>query len=1031
MTGLIESTLYLSVTAIVILLFKRIFKNKLSAKWHVLVWALLALRLVLPSLPESSFSIFNVVDIPENKVEIKNEIHADVELPKAQTERLIYGEPKNDTPQPLENTAFSETEKVTLIKPTIEPVVIQEQTPIVTSDNRQPKAKIKINIDDTVKFIYRVGAVILFVYFVCVYAVCVTRVRKNGKPADSQTASLLEECKKKTGVSRRVFAVEYGNNPMLMGLVKPTVVLPDGYTEDEKRDIIIHELCHLKGGDIYLIWLSMIVLCLNWFNPVMWLCFFVFRRDIEVYCDERVLKYVDSKKNYASLLVKTALKKNSFIAGTTSLKNSEKEVERRVKYMAYFKKPNVWWTLLLIVIAVVIGVVCLTNPVGDEKKEGDHQAEDFHDKDETPDYIEVIDVDDFYSVGKVCKRIVDENENENTTIYYPQIIHLVDGVGESNANRILRWIAFENYDIAGGEPSPNHSNQTWNVDYTIEHSSEKLLSVVFHDEMTFKNNIDYQQKRALNVALPAGYSYDIYEIFVEDFCQKIKHETFRHEDGSELSAEDILAFEQRFKSEFSEMSYDLYYSYYFSDGKLHIILDNNVVICADIESVDYLIKDMSHPIWQEVDKSIPKILEYYPNFYLEEKSPNEYYCEVYDNDGKTIFTNTVEKYPLFRHLDGPLYELRTSYGTFAWKSVFFNVETGDISEAIDKPFYIENGVIARIVHPTIATHADPEEINLIGLYDLYSKEYFHTTRAVDISSTWLIEYFDETHIKLTTYDENGESIEKVLTVPSLEEKISLYEQVKDKNFYLEEKSPNEYYCEVRSNGGQTLIYSETYIEKPTFTHIKDSWYELKGQGNLFFYTDYINTATGKKIETLLTEGFYLTGDVIAFVNRPGTYTDDGMARTGWLTYICLFDFVNIKPLTQIDAEFLSDSLSYDYSIDYIDDTHISVTYYTENGQKENKKILKVPSLTGVVAKEEPKPEQLISTTTEKTENTPVTTSQEPPKTQDDPEELPTEHVAPPLPSPPEELSLGMDETFFGDIENTKEDELDVAAETLW
>lgn len=869
MTGLIESTLYLSVTAIVILLFKRIFKNKLSAKWHVLVWALLALRLVLPSLPESSFSIFNVVDIPENKVEIKNEIHADVELPKAQTERLIYGEPKNDTPQPLENTAFSETEKVTLIKPTTEPVVIQEQTPMVTSDNRQPKAKIKINIDDTVKFIYRVGAVILFVYFVCVYAVCVTRVRKNGKPADSQTASLLEECKKKTGVSRRVFAVEYGNNPMLMGLVKPTVVLPDGYTEDEKRDIIIHELCHLKGGDIYLIWLSMIVLCLNWFNPVMWLCFFVFRRDIEVYCDERVLKYVDSKKNYASLLVKTALKKNSFIAGTTSLKNSEKEVERRVKYMAYFKKPNVWWTLLLIVIAVVIGVVCLTNPVGDEKKEGGKEisplglVEYKRGYGAARDHVELkmkgyeSDTDTSFIVRTAQFTDIDDSAGKNVTIFYPVLMYHPQNALSQKINETIKEAALSQY-YEFLNQGLDFNMTSWPVNYTVEYAGENYISVLFEGYYYTKGTAHgFDVKWTVNVDLTTGEKIYLFDVFNEDFYKCINTENFGSTSEMNLDETEQKLLSHVFAGAFKEFEDNASDNFHFTNDKFHIIhsvQDAAPCFSADYKSLKPYMKD--HPIWQEVDKSIPKILEYSKNFYLEEKSPNEYYCEVYDNDGQTIFTDTVEKYPLFRHLDGPLYELRTSYGTFAWESVFFDVETGYMSEVYDNTFYLDNGVIAYVKS--------------------YPKFEFSKKNM----------YF----IKL----------------------VNLY------------------------NNYEIMGYSADYLE----------------------------------------------------------------SCTSWL-------------------------------IDYVDDTHISVTYYTENGQKENKKILKVPSLTGVVPKEEPKPEQLISTTTEKTENPPVTTSQEPQKTQEDPEELPTEHVAPPLPSSPEELSLGMDETFFGDIENTNEDELDVAAETLW
>ena len=120
---------------------------------------------------------------------------------------------------------------------------------------------------------------------------------------------------------------------------------------------------------VLLIWLAAILLCLFWFNPVMWICFLVFRKDVEVYCDERVLKITDRRKEYSSLLLKTALRKNRFAIGTTSLQNGEKEVERRIKHIAFFKKPGVIWTVVILLISLVIGVVFLTNASDDKEYE--------------------------------------------------------------------------------------------------------------------------------------------------------------------------------------------------------------------------------------------------------------------------------------------------------------------------------------------------------------------------------------------------------------------------------------------------------------------------------------------------------------------------------------------------------------------------------------------------------------------------------------------------------------------------------------
>ena len=132
MTGLIESTLNLSVTAIVILLFKRIFKNKLSAKWHVWIWALLAIRLVLPSLPESSFSIFNAIDIPESSVQINAKPSVTAEFSDSDVDRLIYGETQHMPSQPRENTSVSVPENIVTVETADEAYVERDNVEIKT-----------------------------------------------------------------------------------------------------------------------------------------------------------------------------------------------------------------------------------------------------------------------------------------------------------------------------------------------------------------------------------------------------------------------------------------------------------------------------------------------------------------------------------------------------------------------------------------------------------------------------------------------------------------------------------------------------------------------------------------------------------------------------------------------------------------------------------------------------------------------------------------------------------------------------------
>ncbi len=342
-----EMTVYMTITAVILLLFKRIFKNKLSAKWQVWIWGLLLVRLVVPVLPQSSFSIFNAVNIQTIGYETESAKDTLVKVkwqPSPIAEDEMFGDQWASAYVNLEGNATEEKRGAVLGK--------------------------------IAEIIWFAGAGTFLLYFLFGYLICIYRARVYDETENEELKQILDKSCKRLGVRQKVrLFVGDGVTPMLVGVLRPRILVTNGYSDKEYEDIIIHELCHLKNGDIFVIWLAMIVLCQNWFNPVMWYSFFVLRRDIEVYCDSRALEFVESKKEYAQLLLKTALKKNRFVVGTTALQNGEKEVERRIKYMAYFKKPKVLWSIVLVLLAVVISALCLTNSFANCEMSDERKAE--------------------------------------------------------------------------------------------------------------------------------------------------------------------------------------------------------------------------------------------------------------------------------------------------------------------------------------------------------------------------------------------------------------------------------------------------------------------------------------------------------------------------------------------------------------------------------------------------------------------------------------------------------------------------------
>ena len=720
MTVLIETTLHVSVTALFILLFKQIFKNRLPAKWHVFIWLLLAVRVVIPVLPESSFSVFNAFDMPENR-----------ERPQsAFVKETAKAVDASDADTPYENEYDS----------IIEAPSDESVSKSVPEQNKQPlpflpKAETEKHMPSEfwVHLIWGCGTGILFIYFVVVYTVNALKIKKNKKYADDETLLVLEECKRLVGVKRKASLAHYGKSPMLMGAVRPVIIIPEDYSLKDKRNIIIHELCHLKNGDIYSLWAAAAVLCLNWYNPVIWFSFFTFRRDIEVYCDRRVLEYTDSKKEYAELLVKTALKKNSFIAGTTSLQNGEKEVERRIKYMAYFKKPGFIWIAVIAVAAVLISVICLTNATDDKKEPENTQNSDYA---------------GYTFDTEQCKALV----------------NIRDGCGINESIQLLgsefRYIVYHiQSHMSSEELTPKHSY--YNV---FVFRDDILTDIIEADSDTrvygydiantvLEADMDFDGKNDILICTP-DLGFEEYDVYLQaddgiKYCGRIEKMQTVHVNTKAKIFSGI--YDHREEKTFR-----------INDGKIEYL-----------DYVDYIgntgYKTIDIHKYGGVEKleNADDIIDSTPNFLLEDRG-DYYYFEVFDNDGNILLSETSERYPEFNHLTGNLYELKTGMGTFAWQSRYFDVETGWKSELYNNSFYLSNGVIAYVNNIAVFTdndHTKDGELTEIDIFDLLNQKLLSSIDAEFLKQSavsYNIEYADDSHIEVTYYTENGNKENKKL-----------------------------------------------------------------------------------------------------------------------------------------------------------------------------------------------------------------------------------------------------------------------------
>ena len=150
--------------------------------------------------------------------------------------------------------------------------------------------------------------------------------------------------------------------PFVMGVLSPKIYLPWDTPQEERRFIIAHERQHIHRGDPLWKLLGYLALCIHWFNPLVWLAFFLGGKDMEMSCDEAVLNRLgeDIRADYSQALLRLATHKR-LIAGMP-LAFGEGETKGRVRNMARWRRPKVWVSGICAVLCLVVLAVCALNP---------------------------------------------------------------------------------------------------------------------------------------------------------------------------------------------------------------------------------------------------------------------------------------------------------------------------------------------------------------------------------------------------------------------------------------------------------------------------------------------------------------------------------------------------------------------------------------------------------------------------------------------------------------------------------------------
>lgn len=167
-------------------------------------------------------------------------------------------------------------------------------------------------------------------------------------------------------LQKNVLICDRIDTPFILGVFRPRIYLPSTVSETDIIYVLAHEKAHLKRRDH--IWkpLGFILLSVYWFQPLLWLSYVLFCRDIELACDEKVIRELgeESKKPYSGALINCSVPRRVIAACPIAF--GETGVKRRIQSVLKYKKPTFWIILTAAAVFVVVGICFLTNPRKDE-----------------------------------------------------------------------------------------------------------------------------------------------------------------------------------------------------------------------------------------------------------------------------------------------------------------------------------------------------------------------------------------------------------------------------------------------------------------------------------------------------------------------------------------------------------------------------------------------------------------------------------------------------------------------------------------
>ena len=163
-------------------------------------------------------------------------------------------------------------------------------------------------------------------------------------------------------IQENIYLCDAISSPFILGIVKPRIYLPSGLDEVQRQNVLAHERAHLARYDHWWKPLGFVLLAVYWFNPLLWLAYALLCRDIELACDERVIRTMDASavKTYSTVPRACSMPHKAVIS--CPLAFGEVGIKERVRNALHYKKPAFWIVAVSAIVCIAVAVCFLTNP---------------------------------------------------------------------------------------------------------------------------------------------------------------------------------------------------------------------------------------------------------------------------------------------------------------------------------------------------------------------------------------------------------------------------------------------------------------------------------------------------------------------------------------------------------------------------------------------------------------------------------------------------------------------------------------------